>query len=1523
MTTAWDPQDWQTARLHVGASFINNWWIKMGVCYGYAQTPGCQTTKQKTDHLLAQLTDRLVFQSHGPRILCGDFNQSPDALRQFSVWRNHGFIEIQELALQRWGRPVMPTCQSKSVTDHVWVSRELWPYITSVHTDESLFTDHAALWACLAPMPPPTPIPVWRKPLPLPWDELKDEDIPSSEFVASEGSTTQQVQQIFAAVEEVVSNAVHAKGGKVLPQQLGRCCTERPKEKQFIVPPLKRSRPGKVNISYLGENWQHVKWCHQLRRLQSSVQLRSSPKQGAHMLQHAQELWHSIRRAPGFPKGFLTTWQQITPKSEGAPDKLPVIAPPLDLAQAVFTTFRQEFQSLEKLLNKTRSQKAKERRQENSHVVFKDVAKPRAAPIQSLAEETVAQVIDISDDGLRVTCDKDWASHDQPLFGPQGTLDFIAREGPQLSFAKATALEIGDQVRQEVFIGDVRQVFRAFTTYWDKMWLKHEDTPLERWEPFIHHLRQQDGAPGVMPLSPISVEEWKQTVRRKKSTTATGPDGVSRCDLERMPHSHVVALVTLINRIESEGLPWPKVVLQGHVSSLEKHGHAMGPADYRPITVLGLIYRVYASLRAKQALQWLDSFAEPHIIGNRPHRSTKHIWWSLSEHIEYCHHFDLDLAGLTTDVRKAFNCLPRQAVIACAHHYGLPPVLINCWHRAVSHIERFFIVEGACSDPCFATCGYPEGDPMSVVSMFLVNQAMHKWVMSQSKPCQPVSYVDNWELVSSQPESIIPAEQALASFVDEIDISLDTAKTYVWALSASGRKLLRRQFGDVKYDCKDLGGHVVYCKRATMHTISSRIKASQDIWTWLARSVAPDKQKMHVLSSVAWPRCLHAISSVRIGKEHVNKLRCAAMQALGWDKKGANSSLQFGISPFPKSDPGLYILIETVADFRAHFSPEFSFPVLDRLAWEPPKHTPQGPCSALLHQLHNICWHWEGNGYIRDHDAIQWSIVEAPFQWIVYKLIQGWACRVGGLLQTRPGFEGLAQVDRTTTFANWESWTLERKGILRAAMNGTFYTNDALVHTGHVESKSCPYCGELDGKWHRLWECPHFKAERAAIPAEVQMQIQEEPPCFHTHGWVVERPSSGLFRQVLHTIPDTSRDIEWNTLPTGTLHLFTDGACLSPTVPGARLASWAVCVADATLEHFPVISQGGVTGGCHTALRGELTAAFSAIFAAVSVHRDFTLWLDNQAVYNYLVKCRQGQHKRRTARQSNHDLWNALGAIAVTARDRGLFLGLVKVQSHAEQPPDDTSVDAWAIRGNHAVDKAAAGALLALPSKVLRLWERVQDDLAGQARLRDHVQLLMIRIGERALTEALPLHVIPQCPPVDRANKVETRVSFQPFPAQLVPFPPQVGSLVQPFFTWLQTIIHAEDAIPCWITGYHLLAHFQMVNKIYGYQFSAPQKVWRRVDDLQTCGGPSFLKCTRWFMAFLKHIATHYGFDWVVESTQPSGDLFSCWARCIRMPCPSSVMSGIETILGLHAGRIRSVKSHFGGVSDFVAFDLP
>lgn len=121
----WAPELWQTGRVQVATAYLGHQWLKVGIAYGYANACGTHSTRDATNELLAALTERIIHQARGPRILMGDFNQPPGQLSEVSKWKAAGFVELQELALQKWGVPIQPTCHAHStstLTDYVYIS---------------------------------------------------------------------------------------------------------------------------------------------------------------------------------------------------------------------------------------------------------------------------------------------------------------------------------------------------------------------------------------------------------------------------------------------------------------------------------------------------------------------------------------------------------------------------------------------------------------------------------------------------------------------------------------------------------------------------------------------------------------------------------------------------------------------------------------------------------------------------------------------------------------------------------------------------------------------------------------------------------------------------------------------------------------------------------------------------------------------------------------------------------------------------------------------------------------------------------------------------------------------------------------------------------------------------------------------------------------------------------------------------------------------------------------------------------
>ena len=745
-------------------------------------------------------------------------------------------------------------------------------------------------------------------------------------------------------------------------------------------------------------------------------------------------------------------------------------------------------------------------------------------------------------------------------------------------------LEVGDVVHQDNFVGDVRAVFDAFSALWSPMWNKHMDTPAEHWEPLMQQIASQVPRPSqAFVLQPISCEQWLAAAKRRPVSSATGPDGVSRNDLLLMPPNLVRKLVAEITAVENGQRRWPQACLVGLITSIEKTDNACHPGQFRPITVLSQVYRNWSSIRSRQILKWMDEFCPSTQTGNRPSMTTKHLWWRLSQTIEASHATGSPIAGIVTDIVKCFNTLPRPIVAFAARHLGLPLPLVACWHQAVNMVERRFVVDGCCGDPIYSTTGYPEGDGLSVVAMSILNYVTHSMMALSTPGVEVHSYVDNWELVTSQPDQLPGAFEALHSMATDFGISLDRAKTYAWAVRSSDRATLRKHFS-VRFGARDLGGHVSYCRRKTMHTLSARIASHADSWTWLARSTAPVSQKLQLLGSVMWPRMLHGVSGLWISDSHCKKLRAAAMQSLGWKRKGASSVVQIGLCADPRADPGFHCVVTTILDFRRYCQPEIAFPVVTQMAHLgiAARYTP-GPCGAFLHRLHELNWHWESDGFIRDHDSRLLHILDSPRQLLTVRIREAWGFVIGGIVATRRTYEGLQHVDVPVSHELSRELDPTHAGLLRTAMNGTFFTRDAQVHSGLAPDKTCPFCDHEDGLKHRHWECTKFNDLRTQLPAPVRAMLPHLPECAVQRGWMTVSPWKVPFSRALDLLPDTTQDFA--PCPSfSVLRLFSDGSCLSPTDAQLRVATWGVCLADVEADTFLPVSSGAVTGGLHSTL---------------------------------------------------------------------------------------------------------------------------------------------------------------------------------------------------------------------------------------------------------------------------------------------------------------------------------------------------
>lgn len=592
--------------------------------------------------------------------------------------------------------------------------------------------------------------------------------------------------------------------------------------------------------------------------------------------------------------------------------------------------------------------------------------------------------------------------------------------------------------------------------------------------------------------------------------------------------------------------------------------------------------------------------------------------------------------------------------------------------------------------------------------------------------------------------------------------------------------------------------------------------------------------------------------------------------------------------------------------FRKFCNPDIAFPLMDYLCQCVPVQGRPGPCGVFLSRIQDVGWRWDGGGVLLDHDLIPIHLFKTPIQVIITRLTAAWWNRVGAIVSSRKGFQGLENLDVKLTIAKLDSWTEDRKGLLQVALNGTYYTRDMQFHGGLYADKQCPWCRcddhpVVDSTFHRHWCCPRFQASRDNIPTEFFTCIEELPECCINHAWCTKSPVERMFLQLLTTLPDLSHDFFPVSLPDGPLHMFTDGSCIMPANSDLRIATWGVVVATleaAANSEFQPVSQGPVPGLHQTIYRGEVWAAISACRFALRKQSSFWLWCDNQQLVSFVKDVRKGCPPP-TINDKDHDLLGILYDLVTQAVRLHLFEDIIKVRSHEDERHYHDVIEQWVIRGNSAADDTAARARQGFSPHFVHVWTALKAHYEHSVWIRDQVHAHFVRVGWESVEEKSRIKQVgllePDTAPQQaiETNRSGKTVSFTGF-LEIGEYNPSthMTAYANTVSDWLRDLTAADDAEVQWVTSYQLLVDFQIFSGSVGVRFTDRQ--WVEIAPWETSSDYKFPRIARWFAAFLKSLAKDLDLPYEGIHTTPTSFSFRCWTRCIQLRLSRSRMLCID-----------------------------
>ena len=1279
----WPAEHWNSGRVLLTRHWAASVPITIGTTYCYPKGPTWPKSAHLSDQLLSTFTTEVVLGMSGVRILMGDFNHDPGHLTQHQIWIRQGWKSAQHIAAELFHHEPQATCKGSTEPDQIWLSPEAVCLMRGIKVEDH-FIDHSTISIDLQIPEQPIHVLRWPRPASIPWQQIdKEEWHPQCKVQPGPGQDSTAFLKAWAVdYEAAIDERLRSSNGSPLAiNSRGRAQRLQPIRMPQASTTCRPSREGEVKIanSLLGTATRL--WFKQLRRLQSLRHAVQAGNPTPSACTYRVELWTAIRRSTGFYPNFPTWWSCQTHTVQGTPQDLPLSVPHEPaLAMALYESFLGHFRAFEAWHLNQRSTCLKMKYEGTLAAIYQDLRDEPRPGVEHLWKECPYTILDVDSESKQVHLDQPmhenfdsvWTHHGYMVNVVQGSGDLCTVSDPE-------RFSPGDEMIQRVFVTDSNDILTALEEHWKPKWSALADIPQEQWDRIVHfaqaHMPQHQ-----FTWQPLTSSSWRATAQRFKTHAARGPDGFAKEDLFHMPEQHLEQFLSLLAQIENGDLPWPQQLSFATVIGLAKTDGAHEEGQFRPINLFSTLYRNWARLRTKQMLQQMSQVMPVEALGFMPHRETTEVWLQMQAHIELMIQRGEAFSGLSTDLKRAFNNIGRKQVFLIAGHVGLPWQLLNAWQKFLNTFVRRFDVHGNLGNALSSSSGFPEGCPLSIISMLVVDWSYHVYMRVFAPRVTTFSFVDNLTLAAREAQWIAHAYFVLREVCQLFGLCTDHDKTYVWGLTKFDRQQLTQLHFPCLSDASELGGAMTYGAARRNRVLRARGDKLKPKWIKLRKSFAPLLQKYAMLHTVFWPLALHGSSNCLISDNYALELRRAAAKALRLSGAGSNPMLRLSLSDNMLNDPGYYQLQLCVFTMRRMLR---KIPELLQM-WKIWMHgyvgkVVPGPFSRLLECLSGIGWAVVAPPLVQDHDGHVWNLHLIDTKTLTARLKDGWLQYVASQTKHKT-MRGLQGIDGPLTLLDTASMLPLDRARLSALHSGAFISN--YEHAKYDEEKTpyCALCNQEDDREHWLL-CPRFAHIRESIPGWLPDNV-ELPKCMLNHLLVPRIPQLAHWRSTLCNLQDNLFNFLFPPPKVGFHHLFVDGACTVEVYPELQLASWGVINANNGL----VVSAGHLHGPMQTIDRAELSALTSALAWGAHTELALCIWSDSLSTVRTAEQIVQLGYVPDGV--ANYDLWCVFHQ---ALQDRtGVFTAFRWIPSHIPGDQAEDCFEDWAIHWNGLVDQLVA-----------------------------------------------------------------------------------------------------------------------------------------------------------------------------------------------------------------------------------------
>ena len=189
------------------------------------------------------------------------------------------------------------------------------------------------------------------------------------------------------------------------------------------------------------------------------------------------------------------------------------------------------------------------------------------------------------------------------------------------------------------------------------------------------------------------------------------------------------------------------------------------PLGQRPLSVLSIVYRVWASVRMGQLEDWFKSWVPDSVFNAGGGRGSVEAWYTSSLDIEevLAGAADSHVHLFVADVVKSFDTVDRSILDRVLSSLGLLGWFRHAYFEYHAHVRLRFKLASGLGEPWTRDGGIPQGCPLSM--MFIVALYL-PWCLylAAHEGVQPQLYADNLKCVSRDPGLLLHAARFTSGY---------------------------------------------------------------------------------------------------------------------------------------------------------------------------------------------------------------------------------------------------------------------------------------------------------------------------------------------------------------------------------------------------------------------------------------------------------------------------------------------------------------------------------------------------------------------------------------------------------------------------------------------------------------------------------------------------------------------------------------------------------------------------------------